>query len=406
MNIHRLFAGLIVLGICLGARSANADEQFAALMVEEHRLLQLIAEQERTDGPYATALYQPLRDLGELLDASGRHTEAIESYRRMQHLVHRHYGVLDEKQIESVDFIINSYAQLGDFHAVDTQQHYRYHVAQKAYTDPDPDMTAARLQIADWYRTTGRFSQALKWYEESLEHAAELGPDAQIRILRSEAMTQFLANKCCASEALLEALEIAGNHPDASADISQSLNDFLNMLAIERKRIESELLRVDEPPQYLGIAKQKDILELMVMNPHRDLGEEVYFDFGERDAGEPAVATVGYPIAMCGTTLDRLTRNYPAELDIELTVSDKGRPQNIEITGDVPIKLKRYLTESLKRSLFRSATDENGSNVSATLSFTQSFAVHDEIVTSRHEVSSWSQMLVAQTCQVQGLQRI
>jgi hypothetical protein len=406
MNIHKLLAGLIVLGICLGARSANADEHFANLMVEEHRLLQLIAEQEKAGGPYSTALYQPLRDLGELLDASGRHTEAIESYRRMQHLVHRHYGVLDEKQIESVDFIINSYAQMGDFHAVDTQQHYRYHVAQKAYSDPDPDMTAARLKIADWYRTSGRFSQALKWYEESLEHADELGPDAQIRILRSEAMTQFLANKCCASETLLEALEVASNNPDASADISQSLNDFLNMLAIERKRIESDLLRVDEPPQYLGLARQKDVLELMVMNTHRDLERKSILVFGERDPGEPGVATVGYPIAMCGTTLNKLTRNLPTELDIELTVSDKGRPKNIEITGDVPIKLKRYLTESLKRSMFRSATDENGSRVSATLSFTQSFAVHDESVTSHDDVSSWSQMLVSQACQVQGLQRI
>ncbi len=407
MNIYKLLSGIIVLGICLGARSANADENFLSLMTEEKRLLQLISEQEVQDGLYSPGLYKPLKALGTLLDASGRHNEAISTFRRMQHLVHRHYGVLDEKQIESVDFMINSYAQLGDFKSVDTQQHYRFHIAEKSYTDPDPDMTAARLKIADWYRASGRFSQALAWYEESLALADDLGPDAQIRILRSEALTQYLAGKCCASEALLEALEIAGSHPEATSDISQSLNDLLNMLTLEQGRIESDMLRTDEPPQYLGFARSKDILRMMI--PYRDRGpdSELYIDFGEREPGEPGVATVGHPIAMCGTTLNRLTRSrMPAELTIELTVNDKGQPHNIEINGEVPIKLKRYLKESLKRGLFRSATNENGSLVSGTLSFTQNFDTHRQGVTSSDDVSLWNHMLVAQTCQVQGLQRI
>ena len=406
MNIFKLLAGIIVLGICLGVRTANAND-FRSLMVAEKQLLHRISQTEVDHGDYSTRLYEPLKELGELLDKTGRHEEAIEAFRRMQHLVHRHYGVHDEKQIESVDLMINSYAKLGDYTGIDKQQHFRYHVAQKAYDDPHPDLTTARIKIADWYRNTGRFTQALAWYEESLESATEMGPFAQVRVLRSEALTQFLSGKCCASEALLEALEIVSAHPESGMEVSQSLEDLINMLTLEQKRIETDIARHDEPPRYLGFADSRDVLKLMALKNTPDLGGELYVDFGEREPGEPAVATVGYPIAMCGTTLNQLTRStVPDSLSIELTVTDTGKPQNIEITGDVPIKLKRYLKESLQRGLFRSATDENGSTVSGTLKFTQSFQTHNEGVSSRDEVSTWSHMLVAQTCQVQGLQRI
>lgn len=406
MNIYKLLAGIIVLGICLGARTANAND-FRSLLAAEKQLLHRISQMEIDHGAYSTRLYTPLKELGELLDKNSRHEEAIEVFRRMQHLVHRHYGVHDQKQIESVDLMINSYAKLGDFNSIDKQQHFRYHVAKKAFDNPHPDLTTARIKIADWYRNTGRFTQALAWYEESLESASDMGPYAQIRVLRSEALTQFLSGKCCASEALLEALEIVSAHPESGMEMSRSLEDLIDMLTLERKRIETDMARYDGPPQYLGFASSRDVLKLMTLKSSPELGGELYVDFGEREPGAPAVATVGYPIAMCGTTLNRLTRStVPDSLSIELTVTDTGKPQNIEITGDVPIKLKRYLRESLQRSLFRSATDENGSTVSGTLKFTQSFQTHNEGVSSRDEVSTWSHMLVAQTCQIQGLQRI
>lgn len=407
MNIFKLLAGGIVLGICLGARSASADEHFAAIVSEEKRLLTVIAEEERSEGIYSPDLYVPLRELGTLLDSTGRHEEAIQAFRRMQHLVHRHFGVLDHKQIESVDFIIKSYAKLGDYKAIDTQQHYRYHLAQKAFTDPDPELTFARLKIADWYRASGRFEQALDWYQESLQNADNLNPADMIRILRSEALTQFLYGKCCASEALLEALEIASDHPNAGADVSQSLNDFLNMVALERGAIEAKYLRSDEPPQFLGLTRRQDVIELMALTMHSGFGDEVYVDFGEREPDAPPVTTVGYPIAMCGTTLNQLTRsNMPGDLEIELTVNQAGQPENIEIVGDTPIKLKRYLKASLKRSMFRSATDNSGEHVSAKLRFKQSFDVHNQGVASGDNVTEWSRMLVSQTCQVQGIQKI
>ncbi len=410
LNLLKL---LIIVGLFLPvARVAAMDadmtlEQFQTNLSQEHELLTEIDDTIRREGAYSLQLYKPLKALGQLQTTTGRHLEAIESYRRMQHLIHRAHGVYDEAQLESIDLMIRAYAGIGDFNGIETQQHFRFSLATRAFEDPNEALSAARLKMADWYRNTGRFNQALALYQETLPVAGNFGPEAEIRVLRSEALTMFLAGRCCATDSMYKALEVADSAYGLGIDTTQAINDLVSIATLEQKKLSESLLRVDAEPRYLGISKAQEILRLTSLSRQKTTRGELYVNFGEPDEKAAAVETVGYPIAMCGNTLNALARHKkPSEINVSLTVDENGRPRDITIDGEVPPKLKRYLTESLRKSLFTSATDHSGNAVAGSLSFTQRFDTHALTPTSSDPVSEWNHLLVAQTCQVQGVQRI
>jgi hypothetical protein len=375
---------------------------------EQNRLEAGIRQLEMNEGKFSLNLYDPVMALGVLFHNSGRYYQAAESFRRTQHLIHRAKGVHAEEQIPSIDKLMLSLSGTGDFHGLDTQQHFRFRVASRSFVIGDDRLSAAKVKLADWYRATARFEEALSLYDEvRSDFEGRLSTDVEVRILRSEALTMFLANRCCAAEKLLSAYEVINDAATAGGvERRDAFSDYQDMAAMERRSVDDQSLA--RSSRYLGFATSRDVLRMMALKKPISMSSKRYVDFGDIDAAAVPVKAMGHPVAMCSHTFGQLVSREPSatELEISLTVTDHGHARNIRVEGDMPPKLKRYIMQSLKLGRYQTATNEDGVNISAELSFTQTFNFHDQPVSSRNQVPDWGDMLVAQTCQTRGLQRI
>jgi hypothetical protein len=183
----------------------------------------------------------------------------------------------------------------------------------------------------------------------------------------------------------------------------QALQDYVDMVFMERDIADVALSGLSSA--YLGFQKPGHALELMAQastNTH----STSYVDFGEREPGERGVTTVGSPVAMCDSTYQSLARDRNHAFHVSVVVDNEGLPRNISIDGDGPVRLKRYLKTSLKSGRYRPAMTAEGEFTTSTLSFRQTFGEAETKAGSLSDVADWSRMLVAQTCQTTGIQRI
>jgi len=413
MTLTRLSKQAVLLFIaalmCQFAEAKGPSAYDHSAMIEMQTLEARIHEQEMQDGRYSLTLYQPLRALGKFQLKYGSYEKAIDTFRRMQHITHRQYGVNTEKQLESIDLLVAGLAARKDYLAVDAQQHFQYRLANMAFAVNNPQRVSAELKLADWYRSTSRHDSALGLYQNARNSLIDIDPNAEIRILRSEALTTYLSGKCCAADHLSKALDVVvSNQADAALETTVALTDFNDMKLLEQPNLQTDLSQKNQNAKFLGFSDSKDLLRLMSLTKSRDLRSDMYVDFGEQQVNGPGVSTVGYPLSMCGTTFEELVRSHHdnLEVDVTLTVNSHGRPAQIEISGKAPGRLKRFLKDSLKLARYRTATDETGKFVASELSFRQSFDQQSLNGTSSTPVNEWSQVLVAQTCQISGIQRI
>ncbi len=384
------------------ASSSMMDEQSAVSRIAA--LQNVISSTELNKGSYSNALYAPIRELGLMQQSIGDHGAAVDSFRRMQHLVHRTYGVYDPRQLESLDYILDSYYQQANVIGIDEQEHFRFRVVDRSFPEDSEEHRGSRMQLANWYRSSGRLEKASHLYSELLATTKD-DPDLKLRLLRAQALTRYLAGRCCASEPLFQALQLLETDHSQHIETTQAIVDYMDMAMIERTRV--QVTRSDLAPAFLGFRKSRHVLELMSTSTMNSPFGETYVDFGVREKGSPPVATIGSPVAMCGTTYKTLASGKTTpEFDVSVEIDDAGRPRNISVEGDGPVKLKRYLRDSLKSGQYRPATSADGEFVAATLSFRQTFGAGSSAPGSLSSVPDWGRMLVSQTCQVSGIQRI
>ncbi len=391
------------------------------------KLKRLIADIERQEGAFSKQLYRPIRQMGLAQQLASDHVGALDSFRRLQHLVHRHYGVYSEYQIESIGFMIDSYRQLGDIKSIDRESHFRLNVARHADSDDPATTVYAALQLADWYRNTLRYSRALALYEESRtlieQNKTEIDyHDLRLRILRSEAFTMYLAGRCCATEKLQSAVSYALSVGEYDrSEISSLAVDSSDIRILEKSKQElPDTYRSTgdkSNPQFLGFSNHQAFLNMnrRALNPFVAVNSK-HIEFGRNDepllsfgTSTPPPVSVGQPVPMCGTTFQQLARtatNKDTYINVSLTIDETGSPGHIELEGNAPGKLKRYLRASLLASRFRPAATSEGEQVPSNLTFRQTFSTTDVIANSNSKVSSWNNMLVAQACQFASARRI
>lgn len=398
----------------LGAPSANADTVAG--------LSRLISETELSEGQRSPALYPHLRQLGLRLQESGDYASSIQPFRHMQHLVHANSGVYSTLQSESVEHLIRSFVAMGDFQAAETQHRFLYDLTRRAHSAEDTEMLVARLRLADWYRSTARPKDALRLYGEARLILEREGADVfhLVRVLRSEALTLYVAGRCCASDKLERINDIVSHHDAFDVqDKQRAAFEYLEMLIIEQKVHEAggrlAIVGTTYPgamvsePKYLGLQNPRSVVKaidsLKLVKPHmsipgRDAGNDLIL-FKKEEA--PLPAAIGTPVPICSATIKDYIRGDRREelneyyVDVALNVDAQGRASNISLAGNTPSRLVRYLRAVLEQSRYKPAISTNGAMAEGVLTFRQTFTP-DNSNGVADDLAGWNALMSSQSC--------
>ena len=416
---------VFVISLALTTSASTKNFWIAELDAETTRItntdplarskLRDLIEARQSKEQFNETTYRPLRQLGLILQREGSHEASIEIFRQLQHLVHRNYGVYSSMQLESLDFLIESYAKLGDFKATDAQQHFYHRVSTRSFEPEELDYILANLKLADWYRNTMRFNDALELYEESIKTIDKKSDKLRIRTLRAIALTKYLAGNCCAEEEVEQALTVLVNSNTADkTDRHNALTDYIDATYLVTNRNKSPALKRaqlgrDLEPALLGFhdpaaffdslsttkrLNKTNVETLYIQSPQPD------FTLGRGGADNK--------LAICNGTYTDLVKNKEQALTFDITVSvnSEGNAENISIDGKAPVKLVRYIRKALKKSRFRPAINDKGEPSDGSISFRQTFSTNssnDLAFTSSTEVSRWSSLLIAQSCHLMNI---
>lgn len=420
MNYVKCFTIILCALIALPASAsdglwiARLDSELTGINVDDplaiSKLTRYIKQVEQRDGQFAETLYQPLRQLA-VLQSGTDPEQAIEHFRRMQNLVHRHFGVLSDIQFESIDFMIDAYLRSGHFLDADTQQEFRFRIARHSFDRSSDDYHYAGLKLADWYRNTMRYTPAAEFYRMAAEHFNGHGGRVQVRILRAQALNDYLSGACCAVEKLDNALEIVSRLDAASGtelvDLKTDLIDMHYLAKGEPTAPEGNIEPLNLPAALLGYRGPRSFHTL---NLEQKVGavsawttlmlfEKEEPAFGGTTEHKPVA--IGSPIPFCTSTYDSLARsgdNY--RLDIAVNVDARGRASEISIKGDAPVGLMRLVKSSLHEVAYRPAIEAGTAVDDGVVSFRQTFDTMTDTFSSSNRVDAWSRQLVAQSCQL------
>jgi tetratricopeptide (TPR) repeat protein len=377
----------------------------------QKKLRRLIKLKQSKD-PFIEDAYLPLRQLGILMQRGNDFTESIDVFQEMQHLVHRHYGVYSPLQIESVDLLIESFAELHDYNHLDQLQHFRYRVLMHNYKPGETKYLVGTLRLADWYRNSMQYQSARQLYQRSHELIVGEDIDLQIRILRSVALTHYLSGICCVEEKIGEAYELSLQTDLDGEEEKRAMQDYINAVFLTSTNIEKNNLKdldviYSSGPEMLGFRNQRDFM--LVADQDNLLGLDVgapttYVPTSDiiefSIPKDPASVTLGSPVVLCGESVDNLVRGRSDDLyaDVKLTVDTRGQAEDIELAGNAPLKLMRYLRKALRKIRFRPAMKKGGELSSSELAFRQTFSSSKNSVSGQSEVSRWSEMMARHSC--------
>jgi hypothetical protein len=104
---------------------------------------------ESGSGAYAVELPEQLLSMGLALQREGRHTEAVNVFKRGSHLARINNGLYSAQQIPFLEREITSHLTLGEFTEADQGQSRLYGVQKRSLANSD-DLTDALMQQADW----------------------------------------------------------------------------------------------------------------------------------------------------------------------------------------------------------------------------------------------------------------
>ncbi len=381
-------------------------------------LLEAIERIEREEGALSIELYQPLQELGLTLLENGEHELALDTFRRMQHLIHQTFGVHAPEQMKSVELIIEAYSHMGDFAEVETQQRFIYDVAKRAFAPGDPNLTHAKARLARWYRNTARFDEALKLYRSALEELNKADEQRHVALLRAEALTLYLAGECCASEKLSEVAGIVANSDKFDfQEKRRAIVDHADMLTLERADGASVAYKTafaenDDPidAAMLGLRNPRAVTTAILSSRISFSSQRSIIDLPKESSvlfsnAKPLPVSIGNPVPVCSATVEEVLRTSNVAtingyfIDVDVEIDDRGRAQHIETDGNAPVALNRYLRSVLRETRYRPTTSSEGTASSSSISFRQTFAV-DNGVAMTNDLSGWNALLTKQACQV------
>lgn len=160
MGFWRLIA--LCVGLTLSSTQAQADN---AQQMLAGRVDALVARY----GPHDSRLVTPLKALGAHYFRKKDYRQAVTTYRRAQHLLHRNHGVQTLDQLDLVDWMATNEMLAGNIEAANTQQSFYYQLHVHAYGATDARTLPAVTRLADWYFYTRQMEEASYFYQLALD---------------------------------------------------------------------------------------------------------------------------------------------------------------------------------------------------------------------------------------------
>ena len=152
-----------LINLASSQRKLQLDRQAAESL---DRAIDLI---ERDGGIYDARLVTPINRAGRLLQQRGEHGQAIELFRRSQHISHRVDGVFSTDQVAALELMTRSYLTTGDLDAANATQNFRYKVDIHRFGWGSILTIPSRVALARFKTSLRLYDDARKLYVEAIQ---------------------------------------------------------------------------------------------------------------------------------------------------------------------------------------------------------------------------------------------
>jgi tetratricopeptide (TPR) repeat protein len=142
-----------------------------------------IEHSEHSIGAYAPELVQTLYSLGAVQRVIGQYDDARESFRRAQHIVHRHDGVYSLDQLKILDQLTLVELATGELADANREQDFYYLINERSAGKGSLDLLPALSKHARYLGKVGRFQEAVGRYRQALGIIADQFGSEDIRAI-------------------------------------------------------------------------------------------------------------------------------------------------------------------------------------------------------------------------------
>lgn len=395
---------------------------------------------EERKGQYAPGLMGSLSRLAIVHYQRQRYTDALELLRRAQHIAHRNDGVYTLAQLDLIDWITKVNLLSHQPLAADLQQRFSYKISVSNYGESDQQIIPAMSKMGNWFRDTGQYQDALKFYRKSLSVIEDHYGDRDLQLvsqLQAISSTMYLQGICCADKPLERALDIIVHEPGSdAADKLEAIMHLADMSLLTKKenkagklykrawnmlaaggRINKKAEKLFAAPTRLGLsrvdvvsafrqAEGRHPQSMFVKTIKLDQGNSAdSFSFSIKKSKPRPRGLIGTPLELCYPQVLDLAKKDSQEdlsgyyMDLDFSVSQYGRVNNVAIIeSNAPKKLGRYVKNILRYTRFRPRLKEGEPVVTNNLSLRQTFVATQNKKSDEGFPASISKTAVAHGC--------
>lgn len=333
--------------------------------------LRQLAELERSGGPYADTLAEPLISLGQLHWRSGDIAAARRHLKRALHLVRVNDGLYSERQVPILQALFESYRLSGNFQLLDDRYDYYF----RLFGNGEPPFTGVRLGAAvaylRWQREALRLKldgndnkRLLELYQLNQKLLDEVEDDEGVDFASYRALVMSqLRNLYLVEERIAPSQNtvVVASPPAFGLASSWEAEDFdqkrlegIQRTALSRGR---ELLAglIDRAPPGAPVEQARNCLALADWNQWHDRRTEALTAYGQaaellRQGGREDLlqAWLGEPVELPDNGAFWQPRpdaggDHPVVLQARFDVSAGGRARNVEASAAEP-EHEKYLS--------------------------------------------------------------
>ena len=306
-------------------------------------------------------------------------TDAEDTFRRAQHIVHRQKGVYNEEQLFIVDYLTATNLRQREPFAADQQQRFSLKVAEQTYGPDSIEILPTLGALGSYFSNRGStipllditerklardalFKDAISMYVRAIEIIEINYGENDLRLLpplRGLASTRILqvTQRRHAEVALLRSLEIVDSNPNSDlTDRAQTMVDLGDFY----------IIRSDEKAQEIYLKAWAILQE----TPETQRLASSLFDSPVR------LYPRSSPLLFLDRLPDAVTPDDELFADLQYDVSPDGRAHEIEVIGrNVPNDQIRFLRQTLRNSRYRPRIVDGELVSTEALQFHQLFVV-------------------------------